>query len=91
MMILLILVTGTLAGMIPGVLGQYRMFSIANILVGIAGAFTGAFFGFGDVPLLLEYPFLNEKSLMIFGALVFVLIKVVLAGNRDVGEAGNKR
>jgi uncharacterized membrane protein YeaQ/YmgE (transglycosylase-associated protein family) len=81
MMILLILVTGVLAEMIPGALGRDKLFSPANILVGIAGAFTGAFLGFGDFPLFLKYPFLNEKSLMVSGAILFVLIKVSLAGN----------
>lgn len=89
MMALLIIFAGTLAGMIPGVFGRDRLFSTANIVVGIAGAVTGAFLGFGDAPLFLKYPFLNEKSLMILAALLFVLIKISVAGNQ--ATRGNRR
>jgi uncharacterized membrane protein YeaQ/YmgE (transglycosylase-associated protein family) len=78
MMILLILLTGIAAGMLPGLFGPDRLFSVTNILVGVAGALSGALLGFGDVPLLLEYPFLNEKSLMIATSLLFVLTKTAL-------------
>jgi hypothetical protein len=78
MMILLILVTGIATGLLPGIFGLERLLSITNILVGIAGALIGALLGFGDVPLLLEYPFLNEKSLMIAVSLLFVLTRTAI-------------
>ena len=78
MMILLILLTGIVAGMLPGIFRPERLFSITNILVGIAGALTGALLGFGDVPLFLDYPFLNEKSLMIATSLLFVLARTAI-------------
>ena len=86
MMILLILVTGIAAGLLPGIFGPYRLLSITNILVGIAGALAGALLGFGDAPLFLEYPFLNEKSLMIAVSVLFVLIKVAVSGYRTARE-----
>ena len=86
MMILLILVTGIAAGLLPGIFGPDRLLSITNILVGIAGALAGALLGFGDAPLFLEYPFLNEKSLMIAVSVLFVLIKVAVSGYRTARE-----
>ena len=44
----------------------------------VAGALTGALLGFGDVPLFLDYPFLNEKSLMIATSLLFVLARTAI-------------
>ena len=82
MMMLLILLTGIVAGMLPGILGLDKLLSVTNILVGIVGALAGALLGFGDVPLFLDYPFLNEKSLMIAVSLIFVLIKTAIAGTQ---------
>jgi hypothetical protein len=58
------------------------MFSITNIVVGIVGALVGAFLGFGDAPLLLEYPFLHEKTLSVAVSLLFVFIKVSVIKKR---------
>lgn len=88
MMILLILLTGIVAGMLPGILRLDKLFSISAILVGIAGSLTGAFLGFGDARLLLRYPFLNEKSLMIAVSLLFVFVKVAVTGDRT--SSGNR-
>ena len=82
MTILLILVTGTVAGLLPGFLGLDRLLRPANVGAGIAGALAGAFLGFGDAPLLLEYPFLNEKSLMVAGAILFVIVRIAVAKTR---------
>ena len=80
MRIMLILVTGIVFGMLPGLLKLDKMFSITNIGVGIAGALVGALLGFGDAPLLLKYPFLNEITLMI--AVSFLSVFVVVAARR---------
>jgi len=76
MLILLILSTGIVIGILPGILTLDKMFSITNIVVGIAGALVGAFLGFGDAPLFLKYPFLNETTLMVALSFLFVFIKV---------------
>ncbi len=75
-MILYILVTGIIVGMLPGVLSLDKLFSVTNMVVGIIGGLLGALLGFGDAPLFLEYPFLNDKTLMVAVSLLFVFIKV---------------
>ena len=84
MLILFILVTGLVVGILPGILKLDKMFSIPNIGVGLAGALAGAFLGFGDAPLFLKYPFLNEITLMVAVSLLFVAIKVSVARKRIV-------
>jgi uncharacterized membrane protein YeaQ/YmgE (transglycosylase-associated protein family) len=79
---LFILVTGIVVGILPGLLKLDKMFGIANIVVGSVGALVGAFLGFGDVPLFLRYPFLNEMTLMVAVSFLFVFIKVSVTRNR---------
>ena len=82
MLILLILLTGIVVGILPGLFGLDKMFSITNIVVGFIGALVGVFLGFGDAPLFLKYPFINEITLMIAVSFLFVLIKVSVTRNR---------
>ena len=82
MLILLILLTGIVVGMLPGLLKLDKMFSITNIVVGFVGALMGAFLGFGDAPLFLRYPFLNEITLMVAASFLFVFIKVSVTRKR---------
>jgi len=84
MLIIFILVTGIVVGLLPGLLKLDKMFSITNIVVGIAGALVGAFLGFGDAPLFLKYPFLNEITLMVAVSFLFVVIKVSVTRKRIV-------
>jgi uncharacterized membrane protein YeaQ/YmgE (transglycosylase-associated protein family) len=84
MLILLILVTGIVVGILPGLLKLDKMFSITNIVVGFVGALAGALLGFGDAPLFLKYPFLNEITLMVAVSFLFVLIKVSVTRKRIV-------
>ncbi len=79
MLIILILVTGIVVGILPGLLNLDEMFSITNIVVGFVGALVGAFLGFGDALLFLKYPFLNERTLMVAVSFLFVFIKVSVA------------
>ena len=76
MFVILILATGIAVGILPGLLRLDKMFSPTNMVVGCVGALVGAFLGFGDAPIFLEYPFLNEITLMIAMSLLFVSIKV---------------
>lgn len=78
MLILLIILTGLVAGILPGALRLDKKISYANIAVGLVGALAGAFLVFGDTPLLLKYPFLNEKTLMIAVSFLFVFAKVFI-------------
>jgi len=82
MLILLIFVTGIVVGILPGLLKLDKMFSIPNMVVGFVGALVGAFLGFGDVPLFLKYPFLNEITLMVAVSFLFVFIKVSVTKKR---------
>ena len=82
MLILLILATGILVGILPGILKLDRLFSTTNIVVGFVGALVGAFLGFGDAPLFLKYPFLNEISLMVALSILFVFTKVFATRKR---------
>ncbi len=84
MLIYLILATGILVGILPGILKLDKMFSITNIAIGFVGALVGAFLGFGDAPLFLEYPFLNEITLMVAVSFLFVFIKVSVTRKRKV-------
>ena len=84
MLILFILVTGIVVGILPGLLKLDKMFSITNIVVGFVGALVGAFIGFGDAPLFVKYPFLNEITLMVAVSFLFVFIKVSITRNRIV-------
>ena len=84
MLIIFILVTGIAFGILPGLLRLDKVFSITNIVVGFAGALIGAFLGFGDAPLFLKYPFLNEITLMVSVSLLFVVIKVSVTRKRIV-------
>ena len=82
MLIIFILLTGIVVGILPGLLKLDEMFSITNIVVGFVGALAGAFLGFGDAPLFLKYPFLNEMTLMIAVSFLFVFIKVSVSRKR---------
>ena len=84
MLILLILITGIVVGILPGLLKLDKMFSITNMVVGFVGALVGAFLGFGDAPLFLKYPILNEITLMVAVSFLFVLIKVSVTRKRIV-------
>jgi uncharacterized membrane protein YeaQ/YmgE (transglycosylase-associated protein family) len=84
MFILLTLVTGIVVGILPGLLKLDKMFSITNIVVGFVGALVGVFLGFGDAPLFLKYPFLNEITLMVAVSFLFVFIKVFATRKRKV-------
>lgn len=83
-MLVFIVVTGILVGMLPGLFTSDKLFSLSNIAVGLVGATVGAFLGFGDAPLLLKYSFLNEMTLMVAVAFLFVLIKVYATRKRNV-------
>ncbi len=83
MLITFILVTGIVVGILPGLLKLDKMFSITNIAIGFVGALVGAFLGFGDAPLLLKYPFLNEITLMVAVSFLFVFIKVTVTRKRS--------
>ncbi len=82
MLILLILVTGIVVGILPGLLKLDKVFSTTNMVVGFVGALVGAFLGFGDAPLFLKYPFLNKITLMVAVSFLFVLIKVSVTRKR---------
>lgn len=83
MLILLILVTGTIGGLLPGLLRlDDKVFKITNVVVGCIGALAGAVLGFGDAPLFLKYPIFNEKTLMVAGSILFVCIKVWVTSDR---------
>jgi uncharacterized membrane protein YeaQ/YmgE (transglycosylase-associated protein family) len=84
MLIIFILVTGIVVGILPGLLRLDKVFSITNIIVGFAGALVGAFLGFGDAPIFLKYPFLNEMTLMVSVSFLFVVIKVSVTRKRIV-------
>ena len=84
MLMLFILVTGIVVGILPGLLKLDKMFSLTNMVVGCAGALVGAFLGFGDAPLFVEYLFLNEITLMVAVSFLFVFIKVSVTRNRIV-------
>ncbi len=84
MLILLILITGIVVGILPGLLKLDKMFSITNMVVGFVGALVGAFLGFGDAPLFLKYPFLNQITLMVTVSFLFVFIKVSVTRKRIV-------
>jgi uncharacterized membrane protein YeaQ/YmgE (transglycosylase-associated protein family) len=78
MLILLIIVTGLVAGFLPGLLKLDKKISAPNIVVGLVGALVGAFLGFGDAPLFLKYPFLNETTLTVAVSFLFVFAKVFI-------------
>jgi uncharacterized membrane protein YeaQ/YmgE (transglycosylase-associated protein family) len=82
MMILYILAIGIIVGMLPGFLKLDKVFSVTNIVIGFIGALLGAFLGFGDAPLFLAYPFLNERTLMVVVSLLFVFIKIFATRRR---------
>ncbi len=82
MLILFILLTGIAVGILPGLLRVDKMSSMTNVVVGFVGALVGAFLGFGDAPIFLEYPFLNEITLMVAVSILFVFIKVSVTRNR---------
>lgn len=84
MLILFILVTGIVVGILPGLLKLDKMFSMANIAVGFVGALAGVFLGFGDAPLFLKFPFLNEMTLMVAVSFLFVFVKVFVSRKRNV-------
>lgn len=84
MLIILILITGIVVGILPGLLKLDKMFSITSIAVGFVGALVGALLGFGDAPLFLKYPFLNEITLMVAVSFLFVFIKVSVTRKRKV-------
>jgi len=79
MLIVSILLTGVVVGVLPGLFGVDKILSFTNIVAGLSGALAGAFLGFGDAPLFLEYPVLNEKTLMVVVALLFVIVKVLVS------------
>ena len=83
MLIVFILGTGVVVGTLPGLLKLDEMFSITNMFVGILGALVGAFLGFGEAPLFLKYPFLNEMTLMVAVSCLFVAAKVSVKRKRQ--------
>ena len=81
MLLIFILVTGIVVGILPGLLKLDKVFSTTNIVVGFIGALVGAFLGFGDAPLFLDYPFLNETTLMVTVSFLFVFFRVFIKRN----------
>lgn len=81
-MLILIIVTGVVVGILPGLFKLDKKFSIANISFALVGALVGAFLGFGDAPLFLKYTFLNEKTLMVAVSSLFVFVKVFVTRER---------
>jgi uncharacterized membrane protein YeaQ/YmgE (transglycosylase-associated protein family) len=84
MLFILILVTGIVVGMLPGLLRLDKMFSATNIALGFVGALVGVLLGFGDTPLFLKYPFLNEITLMVAVSFLFVFIRVAVTRKRKI-------
>jgi len=82
MLLVLAVITGTMAGILPGLLKVDKTFSATNVFAGVVGALIGAFLGFGDAAIFLAYPFLNEITLMIAASLLFVFAKVLATRNR---------
>lgn len=85
-MIINILIAGIVIGMLPGLCKLDKIVSIPNMITSFLGAFIGALFGFGDAPLLLEYPFLNEITFMVLGALILIFGKVFLTKQLGITE-----
>lgn len=83
MFLIFTLVTGIVVGILPGLLKLDKVFSTTNIVVGFIGALVGAFLGFGDAPLFLDYPFLNETTLMVTVSFLFVFFKVLIKRKRS--------
>jgi hypothetical protein len=84
MIILFILVTGIVVGTLPGILKLDKMFSVANIALGLVGALVVILLGFGDAAIFLKFPFLNAITLMVAVSLLFVLINVFVSRKRNV-------
>jgi uncharacterized membrane protein YeaQ/YmgE (transglycosylase-associated protein family) len=82
MLIIFILATGIIAGLLPGLLKLDKTFSATNMFTGCVGALIGAFLGFGDAPVFLKYPILNETTLMVGVSLLFVFVKVSITRKR---------
>jgi uncharacterized membrane protein YeaQ/YmgE (transglycosylase-associated protein family) len=78
MLIILIAFTGVVAGLLPGRFGLDKPFSVTNIVIGVVGASVGAFLGFGDAPLFLEYSLLHERTLMVGVSILAVFFKVLV-------------
>ena len=79
MLMTLILVTGILIGILPGLLKLGKAFNITNMAVGLIGALAGAFPCLGDAPLILQYSFVNEITFMVAVSFLFVAIKILIA------------
>ena len=46
--------------------------TLGYFLIALAGAVAGALVAFGDDPLLMRYPLVNERTMPVFGSVVFV-------------------
>jgi len=80
MLIIYIIVIGTVVGIIPSLFKTSKRTGL-NIILGVLGAFVGAFLSFGDSPLLLKYN-LGVWSIMIVVSILFVLTSVLIEKRR---------
>lgn len=53
--------------------GQNWRLVLLYVPVAFVGALLGAFISFGDAPLLLRYPILNQFTLSLLGSIALVL------------------
>ena len=73
-----IILFGTILGLLFSLWKKSVARSIIYILIGMAGAFLGAFLGFGDAPFMMQNPIFNTMVLLLLGSLILLTVVMLI-------------
>ena len=83
-----LVIVGVVAGSV-GTIQRMGRRTLVYIGIAVIGALGGAFLAFGDAPILMKYPILNERTTSVLGAVVVVAIARAIEHKYLAGKTRN--